>query len=223
MHRQDKNDNVDNPLPAAVHVETASTSSTSETGQQFLEPPDQPLIRNSYVPRQTIISQFITKPMTLSISKAIDAQITKFIVKHFHPFSHVEETEFQNLIKMLAPNYVIPSRKTISNNVLLQMYENTLENVKKDLCDVTALELTTDGWTSINNQHFIALTVHFINSETKLCSRLLGCINYNERSTSQELATFLMNTVKNWNIENKISAVVTDNAANIKAAVKQNN
>jgi len=51
------------------------------------------------------------------------------------------------------------------------MYESVLEKVKIHLQSVKALSLTTDGWTSINNQHYIALTVHFINSETKLCSR----------------------------------------------------
>uniref|UniRef100_A0A2S2P4F1 DUF659 domain-containing protein n=1 Tax=Schizaphis graminum TaxID=13262 RepID=A0A2S2P4F1_SCHGA len=92
-------------------------------------------------------------------------QITKFIVKHFHPFSLVEETEFRNLIKMLAPNYIVPY-------------------------DVSAVSLTTDGWTSINNQHYIALTVHFLNSETKLCSRLIGCINYNEQVRQLNLPSF---------------------------------
>ena len=52
---------------------------------------------------------------------------------------------------MLAPNYIIPSRKTISNSLLLQMYESVLEKVKIDLQSVKALSLTTDGWTSINN------------------------------------------------------------------------
>ena len=56
-----------------------------------------------------------------------------------------------------------------------------------------------------------------------MCSRLIGCINYNEKCTSQELSDFLMATVKKWNIENKISAVVTDNAPNIVGAIKLNN
>jgi len=146
--------------------------------------------------RQSSITQFISKSISLIKSKAVELQITKFILKHFHLFTIVEETEFRNLIKMLAPNYTMPSRKTISNSLLLQMYESTLEKVKADLNDVTALSLTTDDWTSINNEHFIALTVHFINSDTVLCLRLIGCINYNEKCTSEELANFLMSTAK---------------------------
>lgn len=210
-------DNVDDPLkmPASTSsaVSTASTQVVSETMC--------PLPSNSST--QSNITQFMTRPISISKSKAIDLQITKFIVKHFHPFSLVEETEFRNLIKMLAPTYTIPSRKTISNSLLTQMYENVSEKVKTDLHDITALAMTTDGWTSINNQHYIAITVHFINSDTKLCSRLIGCINYNDKCTSEELAQFFMDTAIKWNIAGKISAVVTDNAPNIVGAVRLNN
>lgn len=82
----------------------------------------------------------------------------------------------------------------------------------------------TDGWTSIYNQHYIPLlTVHFINLNTKLCSRLIGCIIYNEKCSSAKLAPFLLNITKIWNIENKVLTIVTDNAPNIKLAVQMNN
>lgn len=88
---------------------------------------------------------------------------------------------------------------------------------------MTDLSLTTNGWTSIDSQHYIAITVHFLNSEIKFCSKLIGCINYKDLCTSDELAKFLMATAKKWNIENKISAVVTDNVSNIVGAVRKNN
>lgn len=211
-------DNIDDPSDPDV---PASTSAVVSTGSPRAVS-DAAGTSASNLPKQSAITQFISKPISLSKSKAIDLQITKFILKHFHPFSAVEETEFRNLIKMLAPNYTMPSRKTISNSLLPQMYESILEKVKADLNDVTALSLTTDGWTSINNEHFIALTVHFINSDTVLCSRLIECINYNKKCTSEELANLLMATAKKWNIENKISAAVTDNAPNIVNAIRIN-
>lgn len=83
--------------------------------------------------------------------------------------------------------------------------------------------MSSDGWTSKNNQHYITLTVHFLNSETKLCFRLIGFNNYNDWCTSDELALFLMATAKKWDIDNKISAVVADNALNMAGAVQKNN
>lgn len=50
-----------------------------------------------------------SKTITISKSKKIDTQISKLIIKHYHPFSLVEETEFKNLINLLAPGYTLPS------------------------------------------------------------------------------------------------------------------
>lgn len=204
---------VDNPNEIIRPVDTNLMPSTSSS---LCNAP-------STSSRQANLSNYLTKPLSISKSKAIDQQLTKFIVKHYHPFSLVEESEFCNLIKMLAPNYSMPSRKTVSNNLLLQVYNDTFQKVSKDLQDATSVALTTDGWTSINNSSFIAITVHFINSETKLCSRLLGCINFNEKHTAIELSNFLKNIAQEWKLENKISAVVTDNASNIKAAIRLTN
>lgn len=85
------------------------------------------------------------------------------IVKEYHPFSIVEDKEFKKLINMLSPNYIIPSRKTVSNSLLPQMYQIAAQNVKRQLENVSAICLTTDGWTSITNQSFVAVTAHFIN------------------------------------------------------------
>jgi len=66
---------------------------------------------------------------------------------------------------MLSPNYIIPSRKTISNSLFPQMYEAMVQKVKSQLDNVSAICLTTDGWTSINNQCFMAVTAHFIDPQ----------------------------------------------------------
>lgn len=100
-------ENVDDPSNISSTSATLSTVFESAGPLTSSSNPS----TNSF--RQSSITQFISKPISLSKSKAIDLQITKFILKHFHPFSIVEETEFRNLIKMLAPNYTMPSRKTI--------------------------------------------------------------------------------------------------------------
>lgn len=85
--------------------------------------------------------------------------------------------------------------------------------------------LTTDSWTSINNESFIAVTAHFIDpkNETQLSSVLLGCDSFSERHTADNLARYLRNIVDEWRLSNKLSGVVSDNAPNIKAAIKKNN
>jgi len=97
------------------------------------------------------------------------------IVKEYHPFSIVEDKEFRKLLNMLSPNYIIPSRKTVSNCLLPQMYEMVVQRVKDKLKNVSAVCLTTDGWTSRNNESFLAVTAHFIDPQIMSLNYLQIC------------------------------------------------
>lgn len=60
------------------------------------------------------------------------------------------------------------------------MYKMVVLKVKNTLKSVSAVCLTTDGWTSRNNQSFVAVTAHFVDPDniTELSSVLLGCSNF---------------------------------------------
>jgi len=165
------------------------------------------------------------RPLALSKSKAIDQQLIKMIVKEYHPFSIVEDSEFRKLINMLSPTYIIPSRKTVSNSLLPQMYESVVQKVRTQLQNVSAVCLTCDGWTSRNNQSFFAVTAHFIDPENdiKLESVLLGCRSFPLSHTADNISEFMKDTVAEWRLSDRISAVVTDNASNMKSAIDKCN
>ena len=100
------------------------------------------------------------------------------------------------------------------------VYNEVLINVQKKIQAAVALSLTTDGWTSSNNESYIAITAHFIDGETKLCSALLTCQANNDKHTSQNLCNFLKDAMVEWNISHKVAAVVSDNTGNIIAVVR---
>lgn len=108
---------------------------------------------------------------------------------------------------MLNPSYIIPSRKTVTQSFLPQMYEMTIARVKNQLKNVSAVYITTDGWTSLNNESFVAVTVHFVDpeNETQLSSVLLGCKHFHDKHKADHLAIFLRNTVDEWNLTNKLT------------------
>lgn len=126
-------------------------------------------------PEQSSISEFLvcTKPVPISKSKKIDHQLIRMIVKEYQPFKIVEDVEFQNFVKLLCPGYNLPSRKTISESLIPQLYESTLENVKSSINEAFSVCITTDGWTSIDNRSFVAVTAHWINKRSELKSNLL--------------------------------------------------
>lgn len=175
--------------------------------------------------KQPSVAQYFhtTKPMALSKSKTIDEQLVRMIVKEYQPFSIVEDKEFVNLLAMLNPAYKLPNRKTLSSSLISQAYQKTIEAVKNRIELSYAVCITTDAWTSITNESYIAITAHFFDENLILQSVLLECVEYLERHTAENLSQQMQRCFQEWQIENKVVAVVSDNAANIKAAIRIGN
>ncbi|XP_027838277.2 E3 SUMO-protein ligase ZBED1-like [Aphis gossypii] len=122
------------------------------------------------------------------------------IVKEYYPFSIVEDKEFVKLLKMLNPGYDLPSRKSLSTSLLSILYNETYDKVKSDIVgNGHFVSITTDSWTSKKNEGYIAATAHFIDN---------NC-------TSDNLKSELLKVIKEWGLENRVSACTLDNASNI--------
>lgn len=137
MDKSDKNSDHDcdietiTPTPifqgeSSEEVPSASTSNSSNPSKKF---------------KQTDLQGFISanKPVSTLKQRNLDNQLIKMIVKEYHPFSLVEDSEFRTFIKMLCPGYSIPSRKTVSNSLIPQLYLSTMEKIKILMSNVDAL------------------------------------------------------------------------------------
>lgn len=136
------------------------------------------------------------------------------------PYSCVEKVGFCTLLNYAAPLYKIPSRKTIT----LKMEEKyrCLSNVVKDiLSKIKYITLTTDAWSdTLNNVGYLGVTCHFVNNY-ELQSINIGVTELHDNHTSKNLKKWLLEIVEEWKINmQSIVAVVSDNAANIKKALK---
>lgn len=129
------------------------------------------------------------------------------IIKEYYPLSIVEDPEFIKFVNMLNSGYTLPSRKTLTNSRLPIMYNEVYDRVKSDISNkIHYISLTTDSWTSINNESFTAVTAHFINTNCELKSYLLSCYKYSESHTKENLKNELMRIVSEWGIQNNIAA-----------------
>lgn len=135
------------------------------------------------------------------------------------PFSIVEDAAFRKFVRALNAAYELPNRKTISNSLIPALYEECKNRVMESMKDILKISLTTDCWTSINNDSFMAVTVHFIDRKFQMKSILLECAILYGGHTSDNLASELERIVKYWGLDKKIVAAVSDNAANIKCAI----
>ncbi|XP_055850488.1 E3 SUMO-protein ligase ZBED1-like [Episyrphus balteatus] len=234
-----KTPSTNNMTSNSTHLNTPSTSTSSRLISDLIEIDAAPTAAiNSAItstptstftapaPRQQEITSFMRRPISVSLTKQLDEQLTKTIVKQYYPFSMVEDTEFKEFVRMLCPTYQMPSRKTVSNSLIPRMFSETKAKVQEMLASVESVCVTTDGWTSMTQQSYIGMTVHFIQEGLEslvLRSNLLGCIPYDQSHTSRNLGNLLKSELQAWGLESKVTCVVTDNAANIVGAVKANN
>lgn len=147
----DLEENIDDPNTVLVQQNTSVKQNQPGTSLFLTSKTSQ---------SQTLMDSFIPRPLSMNKSQKIDEQLGIMIAKEFQPFSVVENIEFRKFVKMLNPNYSIPSRKTVSKSIIPQLLEKTKQKVKTNLNNAKFIAFTTDGWTSLNNDSFIAITVH---------------------------------------------------------------
>lgn len=166
------------------------------------------------------MSTYIPKKITINSKKHIDAMLLKLFYVDFQPFSVVEDAGFRKYTKALNPSYEIPSRQVISRTHIPSLYEQCLNDCKELVKDVVAISLTTDCWTSVNNESFMGVTIHFLDKDFKMQTMLLECAVFDISHTSINLSEKLKEITDEWGIEKKIMLAVSDNASNIKNAIK---
>jgi len=81
--------------------------------------------------------------------------------------------------------------------------------------------ITTDIWTSMNTDSFMTLTAHFVDSNLRELRTVVLCTKKLESNhTGVYLSQIMTKELSDWNILNKVVAIVTDGGANIKLAVR---
>lgn len=145
---------------------------------------------------------------------AINELIAKMISMHNLPIHMVEWQHFRELLKFVEPNFTPPCYETIK--ILIDEQAKKISKIiKSEIEESTSICLTTDAWTSTSNDSYLAVTASFITSEFDIKTPVLGTIFLDERHTSAYLGEKIEETVGEWGIHEKLTAIVHDNASNI--------
>lgn len=134
----------------------------------------------------------------------------------------MEDEGFISFVKALNPSYELPNRQTISKTLIPGMYEKCRYNLKEVFLNQKPYVcITTDCWTSLNNDSFMAVTAHFVNNNFEIKTALLSCAVFYESHTSENLVKELLAIGEEWGINDRVVLAVSDNAANIKSAIQK--
>ncbi|KAM3873612.1 E3 SUMO-protein ligase ZBED1-like [Diretmus argenteus] len=131
------------------------------------------------------------------------------------PYSVVENEGFRNMIYQAEPRYAIPSRKTITETTIPDLYKESVSEVKVSLRGAKRIALTCDGWTSRATESYVTVTSHHITDDWGLCSHVLQTRAMYESHTGKNLSDLLNDVTTEWGINANDTALVTDNASNM--------
>ena len=131
------------------------------------------------------------------------------------PISIVERAPFIKFVDALNCKFKIPCRQVLSSKLIPERTEVLRAILRKDLEHIKFCSATCDGWTSVSNQSYLGVTVHYVKNY-KLQSYLLSLRHIKESHTSQKLISELRDIFNEWNLVNKVLCISADGAANIK-------
>ncbi len=139
------------------------------------------------------------------------------------PINIVEDEGLTEVLQTVSndPSYKPPCRTTVATKIS-KMYDgekkNKLEILVEDSPNYVAK--TGDHWTLAGNHSYLGVTGHFIDGEWNLNSFALTVMKTETRHFADKCAEQFLKVANDWGIENKISTIGTDSAANMLAALR---
>ena len=96
-----------------------------------------------------------------------------FLIQDLQPFHLSQSKSFLQFCHALNPKYIVPNNQTMREQTNLTFLSRKAEIIKNISLNKSLFNFTTDGWSSIRVDPYIALTCHFIDNNWKVKSFLL--------------------------------------------------
>ena len=138
------------------------------------------------------------------------------------PFTIVENFEFKLLVNKLNSHYILPCRQTLKEK-FIENYDIRRNGLISEISQINSkIFLTTDIWTSeISKDCYLEVTMHYINNNWELKNLLLDLIPINGSHTAGLIISKLLQILEEFNINNNILVLTTDNGSNMIACGSQ--
>ncbi|CAL1685933.1 unnamed protein product [Lasius platythorax] len=196
-----------------------NSNKINNNASHTLETPTKSMrLKRSQLTQMNMSSAAAAPARMSSYSNDEDAKILNAILYYMciddKPFNTIHCKGFKYLMKELAPNYKIPSEKTIERR-LDEKYDVIVKNFKQQLNETLYVTIGIDTWSeAVPCKSFLLVTVHFIASATKkLESGTIELIELSEY-TVDYITSALRNTLNKWGIS-KVATVVINTESNI--------
>lgn len=150
--------------------------------------------------------------------------ITIFICESMIPVNIVEYPSWQKLLSRFDKRYECPSRNYFSYTSIPALYNDVRANLQDELNSLKDCNfaLTMDAWSSITKSPFLVLTIHSVNSEFQLDSRILKCVYMPEDHTGIHISERVLEVLAEFNLPaSYVASITTDAGSNMVVALRE--
>ncbi|CAN0568525.1 unnamed protein product, partial [Ectocarpus sp. 12 AP-2014] len=112
------------------------------------------------------------------------------------------------MVSALNKRAKVPSRRELLSR--MRAVKTALESEVALMLDAEFVAITTDGWTSRNNESYMSLTVAYIDYEWKLHHLSLDCAKHTGTTTGEDLAALVAGMIERHDLTGRVIACVTD-------------
>jgi len=196
---------------------TNSQSSSSSTDNNFTQPSQHniPRKRRRFLTHDSDTDRKCSPERTELIHKAL----AKLICMNQLPLSFCSSSGFLQFMAVVEPNYRAIKEEALKKR--LHFFKSTVEEkIRNDLKAVKSVVCTSDCWSSLAQHSYITITAHALNNDWSPMSFTLTTQEMEERHTALNIADKLENVFSSWEIKDKVTTVITDNAKNVVNAVQ---
>ncbi|XP_050516425.1 E3 SUMO-protein ligase ZBED1-like [Diabrotica virgifera virgifera] len=160
--------------------------------------------------------------MTVNRKKLLYRAAVEMVCLDYQPFTIVDDVGFRKLVYKLDPRYVLPSAFTVGGKLLSEFYTDISNKLQDILRNIDFVAITCDGWTSRAMESYVTVTCHYVDEHFKLNVVVLStkALTNGIHHTAENIAETLLEIFNEWNMEQKVSCIVTYNAPNYIKACK---
>ncbi|XP_068577816.1 E3 SUMO-protein ligase ZBED1-like [Cebidichthys violaceus] len=166
--------------------------------------------------RQTTLDAACGRSIDRQKQDKLTNAIAKWIATNCRPASVVEDVGLRNVLRIATNDdtYEPPSRRTITRRIH-ELYEKERTTKATALQRAPTVALTGDYWTSLGNQNYLGVTVHYIDEQWELHSHALTVMQTEDRHFAETCAEHFIHVAQQWNV-----SLSTDSAINMIAAAR---
>lgn len=163
------------------------------------------------------------RKLSLTSQKLTTVMLQSYdFIAHMRPFAATKDVGRRVFNAVVgAPQATVESCK----DMIAMWFEDLMDTIKTEMSNVHAYALTTDGWSNYANEHFCALTLHWLGPDfSQVCCACIGVLHQPQEIISAEVIALnirqMLDRVGLLHTAKSLVACLSDEGSNFRSCIE---